>query len=73
MSVTVLDDRAARADAAATALFVAGPEDWPRIARRLAVDAVLVVQSDGVVVMTPSMVERVDVLTDAPTEVRTLR
>lgn len=73
LSVTVLDDHAARADAAATALFVAGPEDWPRIARRLTVDAVLVVQSDGAIVMTPSMAERVDVLTDAPTEVRTLR
>lgn len=58
-SVTVIDEAAADADAAATALLIAGPEDWPRVARDLGIDQVMVVESDGRVRMTPSMVERV--------------
>jgi len=58
-SVTVIHSDAAIADAAATALFVAGPEDWPRIAAQLGVDQVLLVDSDNLVHMTPAMAARV--------------
>jgi thiamine biosynthesis lipoprotein len=46
-SVTVLAGDAALADAAATALFVAGPERWPDIARSMGVRDVLLVDTAG--------------------------
>jgi len=58
-SVTVIHNDAATADAAATALFVAGPRDWPRIAARLGVTQVLLVDDQNVVHMTPAMAARV--------------
>lgn len=58
-SVTVLHANAGLADAAATALLVAGPADWPAMARALGVDAVLVVLSDGDIELTPAMEPRV--------------
>ncbi len=58
-SVTVIHHSATVADAAATALFVAGPKDWPRIAAQLGVDQVLLVDDDNVAHMTPAMAKRV--------------
>lgn len=58
-SVTVLDDQPARADAAATALFVAGAEDWPAVAADLGLSQVMVVREDGAVEITPALAERV--------------
>lgn len=46
-SVTVVHRSAALADAAATALLVAGPARWPSVARSLGVDQVLVIDRDG--------------------------
>ncbi|MBI5041971.1 MAG: FAD:protein FMN transferase [Gammaproteobacteria bacterium] len=59
ISVTVIARDGLTADAAATALFIAGPEDWPRIARDLDVDQVMRVDNNGVVTMTPAMAARV--------------
>jgi len=53
-SLTVIYPEAATADAAATALFVAG-DDWPRIAHQLGVTQVLRIRSDGVAEMSPAM------------------
>jgi thiamine biosynthesis lipoprotein len=47
VSVTVVHASAARADAAATALLVAGPTRWRRVAQRLGVQQVLVVDVHG--------------------------
>lgn len=58
-SVTVIHDNAAEADAAATALFIAGPRDWPDIARRMGIDKVLLIDADGVAHMSEAMVRRV--------------
>jgi len=58
-SVTVLHPDATTADAAATALFVAGPKDWHRIAKKMGVKFVMLVDNDGVVHMNPAMHERV--------------
>ena len=58
-SVTVVHGDAGLADAAATALFVAGPEKWPEAARAMGVEQVMVVGSDGTVYMTPAMAERI--------------
>ncbi len=46
-SVTVLASNAALADAAATALFVAGPQRWPHIARSMGVREVLLIDAAG--------------------------
>ncbi len=58
-SVTVLHRDAGTADAAATALFIAGPGEWPRIARRMGVDRVMLVDSDGGVHLSPAMARRI--------------
>lgn len=47
VSVTVVHRSAARADAAATALLVAGPARWQRVAERMGVDQVLLVDRHG--------------------------
>lgn len=58
-SVTVIHSDATTADAAATALFVAGPKDWARIAAQMGVKQVLLVDDDFVTYMTPAMAKRV--------------
>lgn len=59
-SVTVLHPDAATADAAATALFIAGPDDWYRIARQMGIKYVLLIDSEGGVHMNPAMQKRVE-------------
>ena len=59
-SVTVLHTDATLADAAATALFIAGPKDWPRIARQMGVEAVLMVDTQGKLYITPEMQKRLE-------------
>jgi thiamine biosynthesis lipoprotein len=60
--VTVMHTEATTADAGATALFVAGPTQWQRIAKRMGIRYVLLVDETGVVHMTPAMHERVQLL-----------
>lgn len=54
-AVTVVHENAALADAAATALFVAGADEWRAIAQRMGIDRVMLVDSSGVIHMTPAM------------------
>jgi len=61
-SVTVIHDNATEADAAATALFVAGPQAWHRIARQMGIRYVLLVDSENVIHMNPAMARRVQLL-----------
>ncbi len=61
-SVTVIHENATAADAAATALFVAGPEDWHRIARQMSIKYVLLVDENNVVHMNPAMAKRVKLM-----------
>ncbi len=58
-SVTVIASEGVWADAAATALVVAGQSDWPQVARALELDQVLVVDETGVVYLTSKMAQRV--------------
>jgi FAD:protein FMN transferase len=58
-SATVIDGNATQGDAAATALFVAGPEQWPQVAKSMGIRYVLLVDSAGMVHMTPEMAARV--------------
>jgi thiamine biosynthesis lipoprotein len=65
-SVTVFADQADLADAAATALFVAGPKDWLPVARRMGVKGVLLVDTEGKIYMTPSLKDRIRFEQDPP-------
>ncbi len=58
-SVTVIHGTAATADAAATALFVAGPDHWAAVARSMGVELVMLVDTHGVIHMTPGMQQRI--------------
>jgi len=64
-SATVITDQGIVADAAATALIVAGPDKWPEVARALDLDQVLVVDGSGAVFATPKMLQRVRFAEDA--------
>lgn len=61
-SVTVIHTDATTADAAATALFVAGTSDWHRIARQMGIKYVLVIDSQGTLHMNPAMQKRIELL-----------
>jgi thiamine biosynthesis lipoprotein len=54
-SVTVITHDGARADAASTALFVAGAEHWPETAKALGITQAIVVTSNGRVEITPAL------------------
>ncbi len=57
-SVTVLHTDSGLADAAATALFIAGPEHWLALARKLKLTEVMFIDHTGTVFVTPEMHER---------------
>lgn len=59
-SVTVVHPSAALADAAATALLVAGPTRWRAVACGLGVDQVLAIARDGRRVVTPRLAARIE-------------
>lgn len=58
VSVTVVHPNAGHADAAATALLVAGRTRWRLVAQRLGVDQVLLIDRDGAAEVTPRLAER---------------
>ncbi len=62
LSVTVLHADATTADAAATALFIAGPDGWHALAARMGIRYVLLVDDQGAIQMTPAMAERIELL-----------
>jgi len=57
-AVTVIANDGATADAAATALFIAGTHDWPRIAHAMSVDKVLLIDQHGTAHLSPAMAAR---------------
>jgi thiamine biosynthesis lipoprotein len=63
VSVTVVHASATLADAAATALLVAGPARWQRVARRMGVDRVLLVDRDRRISVSPRLAMRVQLAT----------
>lgn len=58
VSVTVLHPSAGLADAAATALLVAGPQRWRQLAERMGVAAVAVIDGDQRIALTAAMAGR---------------
>ncbi|MEO5343638.1 MAG: FAD:protein FMN transferase [Gammaproteobacteria bacterium SHHR-1] len=61
-SVTVIHKNAATADAAATALFIAGPERWQEIAQRMGISEVALLDDQGHLYLTPQMERRLKLL-----------
>ena len=57
-SVTVLHTDSGLADAAATALFVAGPEHWLTIAKQLELKEIMLVDNTGTIHVSPAMHKR---------------
>ena len=57
-SVTVIHNDAGIADAAATALFIAGAENWHKIAQKMGIKYVMLIAADGTIHMSPAMMER---------------
>lgn len=66
VSATVITQNGALADAAATALTVAGPNDWYRIAKRMGIKYAILVDDAGTVYMNPAMRARVVFAADPP-------
>ena len=58
-SVTVIHKNAGTADAAATALFVAGPDQWQAIAKSMGIEYVMLIDSQGKIHMTKKMAARI--------------
>ncbi|BCO32686.1 FAD:protein FMN transferase [Thiohalobacter sp. COW1] len=67
-SLTVIHTEAATADAAATALFVAG-DAWPQVAADMGIDRVMRVRPDGTVELTHAMAGRIRFETEAEPDV----
>jgi thiamine biosynthesis lipoprotein len=61
-SVTVIHPDATTADTAATALLIAGPKDWQRIAQQLGIEQALLVHQNGEITLTPAIENRIEVL-----------
>jgi thiamine biosynthesis lipoprotein len=66
VSATVIHPDGAVADAAATALVVAGLADWRRIAAQLGVELAMLVDESGTVHMPPAMAGRVHFTGEPP-------
>ena len=66
-SVTVLAKDAGLADAASTALFIAGEKQWQAVAEKMGIDAVMLVTIDGEIILSTIMAERIELLLDRKT------
>ena len=58
-SVTIITDDGLLADAAATALVVAGLDEWSEVARALGLNQVAIVDESGTIYLTPQMQQRI--------------
>jgi thiamine biosynthesis lipoprotein len=65
-SATVVYGNGGVADAAATALTVAGPDQWVEVARSMGLHQVMLVDENGTVYMTPKMAARIHFEGDRP-------
>lgn len=61
-SVTVLHNDASTADAAATAIFIAGPTEWVKIAKAMGIKNVLLIDDKGDIHLSTSMHKRIKLL-----------
>ncbi len=65
-AVTILDTNAGRADAASTAIFLAGPQQAMQIARNMGITSLLIMDSSNTIYLSPAMAKRLELLVDKP-------
>lgn len=65
-SATVIDPDGTLADAAATVLVIAGPDDWHRMARQLGIKYAMLVDEAGSVYMNQAMADRMHFTGEQP-------
>ncbi len=65
-SVTIIHRDASSADAAATAVFIAGPELWRETAAAMGINEVMLIDQQGVIYLTEAMSQRVHFEIDTP-------
>jgi thiamine biosynthesis lipoprotein len=65
-SVTIVCNDATTADAAATAVFIAGPSQWRETAKAMGIDDVMLIDTQGTVYMTKAMANRIHFELDPP-------
>lgn len=68
VSVTVLHRNGTIADAASTALFIAGPDGWQEIAAKMGVSSVMMIDRQGRIIMTPEMQKRITLESNGPNQ-----
>lgn len=61
-SVTVIHNDATTADAAATALLIAGPERWEVVAKSMGITQAFLIDDEGKILQTKAMAKRVKLL-----------
>jgi len=61
-SVTVIHSDATTADAAATAILIAGPDRWREIAKSMQITQVICVEQNGNILQTKAMAKRIKLL-----------
>lgn len=61
-SVTVIHKNATLADAAATALFIAGPKNWVDTAKKMGIRYVMLVDNKGIIHLSRAMHQRIQLL-----------
>ncbi len=66
-SVTVIHQNAGHADAAATAIFVAGSKNWQKIAKNMGIHYAMLVDANGDIHLTSAMEKRIKFLNKSPT------
>lgn len=59
IAVTVIADSGMLADAASTALFIAGPERWRETAKAMGIDEAMLIDDKGVVHITRALLQRI--------------
>ncbi len=57
-SVTIVHTNATLADAAATAIFIAGPQRWEEIAKKMAIDKIMLISQAGELIVSQQLKSR---------------
>ncbi len=63
-SVTIIHKNASSADAAATAIFIAGPSQWRETAQAMGIEEVMLIDAAGTIHMTEAMGQRIHLESD---------
>lgn len=64
VSASVIHENGALADAAATALIVAGPDAWAEVAKTMGIQYAMLIDKQGTVYISPEMLARITFETD---------